>query len=234
MNTEIQSLISKFEKKCDFIKLYDLAIKLGKLVPKNDADGFKTWRACKEAIEKNLSRDRIAEEEAIEKILTRDRISYERAHPDSSTCDRITSRILIYERFTPDILKSEGYVELKDYIEVIPSRLFGFNEFNELTGAYERTADDVNHKNVKVIITTGSHEIVFTNETNVGHFVTQLFRIPHIQSFELDLIRFLQIGYNLGQFIGYRQYPEMCDIQVPDVIAEKIISIFDNPETFVR
>ena len=204
MNAEIQSLFSKIKEQNTIKNLYNLSVAVGKLVPTN---GASTNDASTNGASTNGAPTNGASTNG-------NGLEIWLAYKDS-----------IEKTLTPEKIAKLGK------ILVNPIKL---SDNNGLIVGYEIPNNDPGHKNATVsLMMPLIYGVAFNNDTTIGHFVTQLFRIPHIQSFELDLIRFLQIGYNLGQFIGYRQYPEMCDIQVPNIIAEMIVSMFENPENFL-
>lgn len=97
--------------------------------------------------------------------------------------------------------KLDGYAEwqlLKAQFSTIPSPQFPVNDIiiKIIENCYTVLDDDEDHAFAKFEFA----DISLNNKKVTDHFFIQHFRIPYMEKYQLNLVKLLQIAYNVGQF----------------------------------
>ena len=111
--------------------------------------------------------------------------------------------LMEWQKMKPSLLLHKGIIDVRKFKHI----------FDLIV--YYVDPDDTNHENVKMIV----DDVELDNTIETHHFFIKLFRITLLCDYNLPIVKFAQIAYNLGQFEA------MCDIGAYD---EKLLSFFDR------
>jgi hypothetical protein len=69
---------------------------------------------------------------------------------------------------------------------------------------YVVEVDDKDHQKSKINLKNNPN-VVLDNTIPIHHFLVQHLRIPTLENNELNVVKFMQVAYNIGQFKGERE-----------------------------
>ena len=96
-----------------------------------------------------------------------------------------------------------------DQCQYLPQKII--MEQSEIKKIIQDETFDINHDNIHVLIKPINQ--ILDNRVDYQHFFIQHFRIPIMTNFQVHLIKFFQIAYNIGQMsASYSRYtPEQLE-----------------------